>query len=226
MYEVIGVNGNIIRLDHLPDEEKKKSLSYEIVELLEAFGPMRKQLVLNYFSEKYVTIVLECMASMLRLKKIYEYEEYVTVDPRFFDENNYTAPKVNGQENTFEKLKNFNAFLRHLEMKQKAFAIFLFFRHEVGSERWFLNENYRKPWLLLSFIAREKLFFVLRIEDYDSLYVYDLNADPKEVRNRLCIVLDDGEKLAIAKNKVKGVSAYVTVDDNFSVTLKKADPVT
>lgn len=225
MFEVIGVNGNILRLDHLPDEEKKKSLSYEIVELLETFGPMKKQLVLNYFSQKYVTIVLECMAFMLRLKKIYEYEDYVTVDPRFFDENNYTVPKINGQENTFEKVKNFNLFLAKLEMKQKAFAVFLFFRDEVGSERWFLNENYRKPWLILSFIAREKLFFVFRIEDYNELYAYDISADPKEVRDRLCIVLDESEKKEIAKKAVKGVAAYVTVDQNYCVTVKKADPV-
>ena len=37
MYDIIGVNGNRIILENLPEEEKKESLSYEIMELLEVF---------------------------------------------------------------------------------------------------------------------------------------------------------------------------------------------
>ena len=168
-----------------------------------------------------MTIVLECLNYLLRLKKIFEHEYYITLDERVFDEENYSVPKVNGVENVFEMKKNYNQHMYRLELKQKAFAVFLHFRNEVGATRWFLNENRRKPWVILSFIAKEKLFFVVRIDDYQALYINDMMADTKEVQDRLVIVNGEKDKKDIVENEVKGVAAYVTIDENYHVTIKK-----
>ena len=220
MYEIVGVRGNIIRLDELPEEEKKKALAYEITELLELFGPMKRQLLVRYFTERHAMIVVECLKSMERVKKVASYEDYYTTDSRLFDTTYFTSPKINGEVNTFENIKNFNGFLEKLELRQKAFAVFLNFR-EFGAQRWYLGSNPMKPWLILSFVAREKLFHVVYVTDFNAFYANDITADPREIRDRLALIYTDEDKKGYTENQVQGVKAYVKVDENYHVVIKK-----
>ena len=62
---------------------------------------------------------------------------------------------------------------------------------------------------------------MVRIDDYQALYINDMMADPKEVQDRLVIVNGEKDKKDIVENEVKGVAAYVTIDENYHVTIKK-----
>lgn len=221
--KVINVYGKVINLDTLPQEEQKRYLSQEIIHILETFGPMKRQLIVSYFNSENVLQVTGCLESLLRTKRVFNYEDYFTVDERLFDDQYYSAPPIDGVENTYQKFKNFHDFLAAQEARQKAFAIYIHFRDTIsGTTHWYLGTDPNQPWLVLTFISRDKAFQILNVKDFNALYISDRAASDKDLDGRLFLVNDEEEILEVEKHEEVYCLGCAKVDPaNYQVKLKK-----